>query len=439
MQHTGNRRLVAACARCCGFIGSVQAQLEVVFGEARFAPLLAGLGDLPQRWQELAGEGRGNMVRCSQGCGEIYCSEACRDAHFQHSHNLLCVGPLQSEDHPLIRFKYHAIEHADTLLLAAQVLAFIVNRARSMGGGAEVTQKLMRELLCFCHAPFREACRPPPGRAKDADFFSHTEAIVGEAARLLKEALEPHAPVEVATIFQSGGAFFSEVLGMFEYNNIDVEVASPLSLLFEAVAKAFAAKSSVEPQAVTGLQQLEALLREKEWVMRCVWGEETTGIYVDEIDVASAAQTVTAPGGSAAASETDAAMEAAAEQGDDQRLATVAMSQARADVAKMSFEQLVQAAWPVLHGTALYSSVARMNHSCAPNVKVAFHGNSAKITATSILGVGTGDELCICYVDQEADVQTRRRRLLEYGFTCSCPRCQSEDSGALRKTQKRLK
>ena len=45
--------------------------------------------------------------------------EACRDAHFQQCHNLLCVGPLRAED-PLLRFKYHALEHADTLLLAAQ-------------------------------------------------------------------------------------------------------------------------------------------------------------------------------------------------------------------------------------------------------------------------------------------------------------------------------
>eukprot|EP00931_Biecheleriopsis_adriatica_P017905 TRINITY_DN12691_c0_g1_i1.p1 TRINITY_DN12691_c0_g1~~TRINITY_DN12691_c0_g1_i1.p1 ORF type:complete len:488 (-),score=122.30 TRINITY_DN12691_c0_g1_i1:23-1486(-) len=425
MQHTGNRRVVAACARCCGFIGSVQAQLEVLFGEARFAPLLASLGDMPRRWQEAAGEGSGTLVRCTQGCGEIYCSEACRDMHFQHSHNLLCVGPLQ-EDHPLLRFKYHALEHADTLLLAAQVFAFLINRAKASGGGSEVMQNLMKELLCFCHAPFREACRPPPGRPKDAEFFAHTDGLVNEAASLLRAALEPHAPVEVATLFQGGPAFFSEVLGLFEYNNIDVEVASPLGPLFLGRAQALAASGSAE------LQQLEALLREKEWVMRCVWGEETTGIFGDEVDVAAGG---TDSGGG---EEADSAMRAI-EQGNDEQVTSAAMAEARAEVAKMSLAQILQSPWPALHGTALFASVARMNHSCAPNAKIAFPGNSARLTATSVLNVSPGDELCICYVNQEADVQTRRRRLLEYGFTCSCSRCLSEDSGALRKAQKRLK
>ncbi|CAE8646434.1 unnamed protein product, partial [Polarella glacialis] len=421
---------VAACAKCCGFVGSVQAQLEVIFGEARFAPLLAALGGLPQRWQESAGAGSGSAVRCAQGCGEIYCSEACRDAHLQHSHNLLCTGPLDREDHPLLQFKYHALEHADTLLLAAQVFAFLINRAKATGGGAQATETLMRELLCFCHAPFREACRAPPGRAKDAEFYAHTDGVVNHAAGLLRAALEPHAPQEVAALFQGGNLFFSEVLGMFEYNNIDVEVASPLGAIFISRAQALVAASTSDPQAAAELQQLEALVREKEWVMRCVWGEETTGIYGDDEDLAK-------EGAQLLADDVDTAM------GDDpvqdQKVATAAMADARIQVSQMTLEQVLKAAWPSLHGTGFFSSVARMNHSCAPNMKIEFPSNSACLTATSILNVAAGEELCISYIDQEADVQTRRRRLLEYGFTCSCSRCLEEDSMALRKAQKRLK
>jgi len=431
MQHSGNRRVVAACARCCGFVPSVPLQLEVLFGESRFAPLLTALGDLPSRWQESSGEGQASVVRCKQGCGELYCSEACRDMHFQHSHNLLCVGPLTTEDHPLLRFKYHALEHADTLLLAAQVFAFLINRAKAAGGGAEVTQGLMQELLCFCHAPFREACRPPPGRSKDAEFYAHADGLVSEAAALLRAALEPHAPAEVGALFASGPNFFAEVLGLFEYNNIDLEVQSPVGPLLQNRAKALAPHIS-NPQAVAELKQLEALLREKEWVMRCIWGEETTGIFGDEADVAAnnpATQDV---------EPMDSLMKAA-EQGNDAEVASAAMAQATAEVARLSLEQLLQGVWPQMHGTALFASVARMNHSCAPNMKVAFPGNSARLTATSVLNISPGDELCICYVNQEADVQTRRRRLLEYGFTCTCSRCLAEDSATLRKAQKRLK
>merc|ERR1712232_899005 len=149
----------------------------------------------------------------TQGCGELYCSEHCRDAHFRHSHNLLCVGPISNEDHPLIRFKYHALEHADTLMLAAQVMAFLVNRAQAAGGGPDVMRGLMMELLGFCHAPFRDACRAPPGRGKDVEFLHHTDTLISEAASLLKAAFDARAPAESAALFEAGPAFLSELLG----------------------------------------------------------------------------------------------------------------------------------------------------------------------------------------------------------------------------------
>jgi len=256
--------------------------LEVLFGEARFAPVLSSVADLVQRWDAELGGGNA-VVRCKQGCGEIYCSEACRDAHFSHSHNLLCTGPVDREDHPLLRFKYHALEHADTLLLAAQVMSHLINRAMASGGGAAVIQGIMAEMLGFCHAPFREACRAPPGRDKDTEFLAHTDAVVNEAARLLHEALSIHAPIESATLFANGAGFFSEVLGLFEYNNIDIEVESPIGPFLLRQAQALVGASATNPQAAAHLTVLERLLKEKEWVMKCVWGEETTGIYPDDV------------------------------------------------------------------------------------------------------------------------------------------------------------
>jgi len=213
-------------------------------------------------------------------------------------------------------------------------------------------------------------------------------------------------------------------LGLFEYNNIDLEVSSPLGELLLQRAKTLLVMG---PEAHPELLQMEALLREKEWVMRCVWGEETTGIFCDD-----ELETTGTNG------QTDHLMQAM-EQGNDEQVANAAMAQARAEVAQMSLESLLKGAWPSMHGTALFASVARMNHSCAPNVKVTFPKNSSQLLATSVLNVSPGDELCLCYINQEADVQTRRRRLLEYGFTCCCTRCLAEDSASLRKTQKRLK
>jgi len=433
MQHTGNRRVVAACAHCCAFIGSLQHQLDVIFSESRFASIRSEFCGLCQQWQtdpffhEVASALASNsVVRCVQGCGEVYCSEACRAAHFAHSHNLLCTGPIDREDHPLLRFKYHSLEHADTLLLAAQVLAHLINRAKASGGGVDVTRNLMSELLRFCHAPFRDACRAPPGRGKDADFFQHTDCLINEAAALLKAALEIHAPSETAALFEAGPAFFSEVLGLFEYNNIDVEVASPMGRIFLARAQALLSISQT-PAATAELALLERLFREKEWVMKCVWGEETTGIYGDDVGPEAA--------------DFDMAMGGDVEDIEkfDAQVATTAMEKARIEVGKMTFEQLIQAPWPSLHGTALFASVARINHSCAPNLKVEFPMNSARLSAIALAPISPGSELCISYIGQGESVKVRRTKLLEYGFVCNCERCLQEDSSDVRKAQKRLK
>lgn len=436
MQHTGNRRVVAACAKCCRFIGSLQTQLEVVFNEPRFAPLLAGISDSVRAWEvDLAARGATAVagIRCSQGCGEMYCSEACRDAHFQHSHNLLCTGPITQEDHPLIQFKYHAIEHSDTLLLLAQVISHLINRAKAAGGGAAATQGLMAELLGFCHAPFRDACRPPPGRGKDAEFYSHADALVNKGAMLLKQALEIHAPVEVGAIFESGAAFFSEVLGMFEYNNIDVEVPTPIgNLFFERASTLAAAAQAGNAAAATELQVLEKILREKEWVMRCVWGEETTGNFAAD---GLANPEDTTDGDAAMASE-NVQVDA---EGYNPVVARTAMTEAQLAVDKMTLEELIMAPWPSLHGTALYASVARINHSCDPNTKIEFPFNSACLQAVALKQINPGEEISISYIRQDVDVKYRKQQLLEYGFVCNCERCLREDSGEVRKANKRLK
>lgn len=438
VQHIGNRRVVSACARCCAFVGSIQGQLEVMFGESRFGALQTSLvnGGVVPRWQQTAPPEQRNIVKCSQGCGECYCSEACRDAHFQHSHNLLCTGPIDREDHPLIQFKYHALEHADTLLLVAQMIAHLINRARAAGGGAAVTQSLMAELMGFVHAPFRDACRAPPGRAKDAEFYAHTDGLILKAATLLRAALEPAAPVEVAALFENGPAFLSELLGLCEYNNIDVEVPSPIGSLLIARAQALMAVGPAEVHlAKAELELMEQMLREKEWLMRCVCTEEVTGIYGEDVVDA----------GDAAGQTIDAAVATAAmgEEGEDPmadaRMAQSAMSEARAEVGRLTFEQLIQAPWPALHGTGLFVSVARCNHSCEPNVKIVFPGGSARLSAVALAPVAPGDELCISYILQKPDVKVRRRQLLEYGFLCSCPRCLREDSGEVRRAQRRLK
>lgn len=96
-----------------------------------------------------------------------------------------------------------------------------------------------------------------------------------------------------------------------------------------------------------------------------------------------------------------------------------------------------------LDGTALYTLICCMNHSCRPSCTVRYPGrrfsNSCSNNKTGtaradplvaevvlIENVSPGDELTLSYVVGEMDLRERRAALQDYGFKCSCPRCQEE-------------
>lgn len=100
-----------------------------------------------------------------------------------------------------------------------------------------------------------------------------------------------------------------------------------------------------------------------------------------------------------------------------------------------------------LDGTALYSLICCMNHSCRPNCLVRYPGRRRGTTKGSDLGsvaiakseplvaevvllkdVPAGEELTQSYVTKEMGLSQRRRALEDYGFFCTCPRCTEEAS-----------
>merc|ERR1719174_3664289 len=91
----------------------------------------------------------------------------------------------------------------------------------------------------------------------------------------------------------------------------------------------------------------------------------------------------------------------------DAKVVQSTMEKARAEVERLSFEQLLQAPWPAFHGTALYVSAARLNHSCMANMKLTFPGNSAALSVVALAPVAVGEELCISYISQDDNAQNR--------------------------------
>jgi len=91
----------------------------------------------------------------------------------------------------------------------------------------------------------------------------------------------------------------------------------------------------------------------------------------------------------------------------------------------------VDVLYPPGDGTAFYSTICRINHSCDPNVRVVYKvspqlGLQAHLIA--IKPILAGEELVQSYIDQFLSYQDRQQALEDYGFRCTCVKCFSECS-----------
>ena len=87
--------------------------------------------------------------------------------------------------------------------------------------------------------------------------------------------------------------------------------------------------------------------------------------------------------------------------------------------------------YPPVDGTAFFSTICRINHSCDPNVRVVYRvsplfGMQAHLTA--IKTISAGEELVQSYIDQFLPYVDRQQALEDYGFKCSCVKCSYECS-----------
>ncbi|XP_038667447.1 N-lysine methyltransferase SMYD2-A [Scyliorhinus canicula] len=73
-------------------------------------------------------------------------------------------------------------------------------------------------------------------------------------------------------------------------------------------------------------------------------------------------------------------------------------------------------------GSAIFPSVALMNHSCCPNVIVTYKGTTAEVRA--VKEIGPGEEIFTSYIDLLYPTEDRQDRLRDsYFFTCDCREC----------------
>ncbi|XP_065873977.1 histone-lysine N-methyltransferase ATXR2 [Euphorbia lathyris] len=189
-------------------------------------------------------------ISCPGGCGEaFYCSKLCAEADWQSSHSLLCIG--ESSESPsreaLLKFIQHADETNDIFLLAAKTIAFTILRYRKLKAAHIKRQSKYKYSAALDHSELPlllEAWKPISIGYKrrwwecislpdDVDcshetaFRMDVRDLAFTSLQLLTNAIfdpecEPLFSLEI----------YGHIVGMFELNNLDLVVASPVEDYF---------------------------------------------------------------------------------------------------------------------------------------------------------------------------------------------------------------
>lgn len=243
--------LACGCPGCLAPLTSVPtAQLSLLAGHCSRASLATGEGgghgaapdgDDDNSAAAAAALAAGGACWCEDGCGEVYCSAACRRAAAP-SHRLLCVGPVPDDwpDHPLLRFKLHALRCNEAFLLAAEVVASLLAElgAATATATARGAAAAKGRAACWIEHYMPDGPRlwwdvaqqPPRMSAAGvslATFRDSCRAHVSASASLLQAALSSRGACgeEVSALLEVDG-FYGQLMGLFELYSMGVRVGA---------------------------------------------------------------------------------------------------------------------------------------------------------------------------------------------------------------------
>lgn len=185
LQSVDNRTDVLSCSYCFRFIGTEELQLRYL--ERRIArPYLNSLfssHDVSLKEDPTFQD----CHSCDHFCGLLYCSELCRDAHWQQSHQLLCTGTISEEDassSPLLQFKTHSMATNEIFLMVADIFATVCKKVDS---GVSV-QDAIAPMEGYVRNLWWEAAISPAD-SDPIEFEATLKALVEDSWELLSKTL----------------------------------------------------------------------------------------------------------------------------------------------------------------------------------------------------------------------------------------------------------
>ena len=391
IQQESNREDATVCAQCFRYVGSIERQIatrllrdshreacEGVVERSVLEELLQGARTLPNSRDFPLPE----CFECHGGCDRNrYCSDACASNAWSRHERHLCVGPCGGERGlAAAAFVNHAKETNDIFPLAARVLLETAHAAENNrtsrlaaaasgtpGSGTPHSSEIepastdddVDRCLVDAWRPYAMAhkgvwwetvAKPADvaaGKGED-EFRGSMRDIAVESLGLLRATV---ALSDANLIDRYPGLFtievYARVIGMFELNNLEVAVASPVEDYFLTADETFPEDS---PERLV------------------------TGPLLDALDVGYCTP---------------------------------------------------------CEGTGFFALQSCVNSDCDPNV-TPLKDDGDRDGACVLVAkrrVRKGEELTMCYVDEDADVRERRAELADYGFECACERCARESAG----------
>ncbi|KAG9454213.1 hypothetical protein H6P81_007117 [Aristolochia fimbriata] len=191
-----------------------------------------------------------SVISCPGGCEEEhYCSISCAEADWETSHSLLCMGVKQDDSrrNALLKFIEHSNGTNDIFLLAAKVISSTILKYKSLKLSHVEDQKQLKKsngvdqssfsLLLDAWKPISMAfkrrwweCISLPddvGSKNETSFRMQIKELAFKSLQLLKKAIFDK---DCAPLFSL--EIYGHVIGMFELNNLDLVVASPVEDYF---------------------------------------------------------------------------------------------------------------------------------------------------------------------------------------------------------------
>eukprot|EP00977_Amphora_coffeiformis_P006253 scaffold1341_cov178-Amphora_coffeaeformis.AAC.30 len=390
------------------------------------------------------------VVPCRHKCGHVYCSKECEQDAWLGFHQDLCTGLCESNEDPIVQFKVYAAETNEILLMVAEWWV-AQHRCTDEEWRKRYTDFTMP---CWWDVAVTSSLDQIGAFAEGVRIQESLRRVCSEAAELLNKALSsdipPITPADV-----------SQWIGACEQNSMGIRQRHALcrSVLEDADVRERRNAEIIRCLAEAGFigddgddDDDENSNKADDNVDVDDENENEEGVEEAkmELDTEENSGMVVEQGANNTNGDATGNWDYSLEEierylaglfiDEDSSVRDAAVDSARfRDTVGDDLDYI----FPPLDGTAMYFTACKMNHSCEPNVIVLYKGRGwgrrHPLTAYCIAyrDIVEGEELTISYIENDDPLEKRQNDLSNYGFVCTCTKCEAQKNGTIPDTSQK--